>query len=765
MTITFNTNLSALTSQRYIGAASSAASSSLAKLSSGSRIPQAKDDAAGLAIGSKLRAEVASLTQASNNAAQATSLLQIADGALSTIGDILVRMKTLATQSSSGQLGDSERSLLNQEYSNLNSEINRVASTANFNGTSLLAGSTVVSANMNHLSAVGTSASLDGSTVGNAANKQISQGVQSIKFNSTVTSAAVKFEYDAAHNSATMTDLSTGNVETVTVASAAIATGATETLSFGSIGATVVLDSNFNKSASTSITNGTRQATYTAANGGGGSLVTTAGVSSISEFRLKPNGTGGVSAGNFNGVAFTVTGAASGAASTITATVTGDDGATHSFSVKNAATGSTGGTADLSSSGAKTVTLIDSSGNEVDLSFTMSAAQGNGTTSTITGAISGVNTSRADVALANMSWTAPTVGVSTGAIGSVSVSGVSFAGLNPPRLSQFGSVSFTGAGATVTAGSITVDGRTFTNTTGALDLNASTGTKTYAYSDGQGNTFNLNLDVTTVLAATSTVGNIAAPTLARTPSVQNSSIKLLGVNKTATSTFNFGDLDRAKVTFSAATASNSTATLTLGDGSTFSVSGVDLSTTGTKTVTLAGNGDNAGASLTFSFNLTGALSNNDTLSVDIGEIGQVVGANSTTGGSTSFSFKVGSGTTDNDSITFALNAATTSALGISSSKVDTAGNADIAIASLNTAISAVSSRRADIGANQSRLGFASSSISVAIENTTAATSAIMDVDVSSEITNFTSKQVLLQAGISLLAQANQQPSLLLKLIQ
>jgi flagellin len=104
-------------------------------------------------------------------------------------------------------------------------------------------------------------------------------------------------------------------------------------------------------------------------------------------------------------------------------------------------------------------------------------------------------------------------------------------------------------------------------------------------------------------------------------------------------------------------------------------------------------------------------------------------------------------------------------LGISTSIIDTATNADTAITAINTAINTISSRRADIGASQSRLEFANASIAVSIENTTAATSALMDVDVSSEITNFTSKQVLLQAGISLLSQANQQPALLLRLLQ
>ncbi|MFN7162912.1 MAG: flagellin [Pseudomonadota bacterium] len=119
----------------------------------------------------------------------------------------------------------------------------------------------------------------------------------------------------------------------------------------------------------------------------------------------------------------------------------------------------------------------------------------------------------------------------------------------------------------------------------------------------------------------------------------------------------------------------------------------------------------------------------------------------------------------NDSIGITINGVTNAALGLATSTIDTAANSDTAISTINSAINTVSSRRADIGASQSRLEFANASIAIAIENTTAATSALLDVDVSSEITKFTSKQVLLQAGVSLLAQANQQPALLLRLLQ
>ena len=103
MALNIISNFAANVAQRNLARTDVAVSSSLAKLSSGTRVVSARDDAASLAVGSRLRAEVASLKQATVNVGQAVSMLQIADGALATSGDILVRMKALAVQSSSGQ--------------------------------------------------------------------------------------------------------------------------------------------------------------------------------------------------------------------------------------------------------------------------------------------------------------------------------------------------------------------------------------------------------------------------------------------------------------------------------------------------------------------------------------------------------------------------------------------------------------------------------------------------------------------------------------
>jgi flagellin len=115
-------------------------SASLAKLSSGQRIVSAKDDAASLAIGSRLAAEVGALGQANANAGQAASMLQIADGSMARANEILIRMKTLAVQSASGQLSNTERSILNSEYQALKEEIIRIGADTEFNGVKMLAG-------------------------------------------------------------------------------------------------------------------------------------------------------------------------------------------------------------------------------------------------------------------------------------------------------------------------------------------------------------------------------------------------------------------------------------------------------------------------------------------------------------------------------------------------------------------------------------------------------------------------------------------------
>ena len=130
---------------RNLAVSDAAATNSLAKLSSGTRVVSAKDDAASLAIGSRLEAERSGLQQALVNAGQAVSMLQIADGAMAKVNDNLVRMKSLAVQAGSGSLSSTERNMLNTEFQALVSEVDRIANDTEFAGTLLVDGSIAVS--------------------------------------------------------------------------------------------------------------------------------------------------------------------------------------------------------------------------------------------------------------------------------------------------------------------------------------------------------------------------------------------------------------------------------------------------------------------------------------------------------------------------------------------------------------------------------------------------------------------------------------------
>lgn len=487
MALNIISNYAANVAQRYLTATDAAASSSLAKLSAGTRVISAKDDAASLAIGSRLTAQVQALKQASTNATQATSMLQVADGALSKIGDVLIRMKTLAVQASSGQLGSTERSMIDTEYQSLLSEIDRISNDTTFNGVTLLAGTTAVATGLNGLS--------------NAKDYvQAADGFDNIAL---TVAGSYTFAYNSTTNVMTATNLTTGVSQGVNIGGTAIANNATQTVNFSQLGATVTLNSAFDKTAT-----------------------------------LVPS----------------------------SATVFGSD----------------------------------------------------------------------------------------------------------------------------TAGQIE---------TGSVNLTAFAG----------------------------------------------------GTTATAAITSNVISIDA-----SSGGAAVSKLSLTAGISGT-----ADLSTTGTKTATLT----DGTTSFTVSFNVTTAFTTNDNAaSLTVGALGAVAVGTSQTS-ATSFTYKIGPGTTSNDKVTVTLSQITTSALGLAGGDVTLATNADTASNAIDTAINTLNTARSSVGASQNRLGFAAGNLSSAIENADAARSSLLDLDIASEMTNFTSKQILEQAGISMLAQANKMPENLLRLFQ
>lgn len=140
MGLRINTNLASLSAQRVLDVNKNATAKSMMRLSSGDRITSASDDAAGLSISERLKAQIRSQKQAQRNANDGISLVQVAEGGLSEVSNNLIRMRELAVQASSDTIGDRERQFVDQEIQQLKSEIDRVADHTNFNGTKLLNG-------------------------------------------------------------------------------------------------------------------------------------------------------------------------------------------------------------------------------------------------------------------------------------------------------------------------------------------------------------------------------------------------------------------------------------------------------------------------------------------------------------------------------------------------------------------------------------------------------------------------------------------------
>lgn len=128
-----NTNVAAMNTYSRLTAANTAKSNSLAKLSSGSRINKAGDDAAGLAISEKMKSQIGGLTQAKRNAQDGISLVQTAEGALNESHSILERMRDLAVQGGNGTLTTDDRTSINKELSALHEELTRISQTTQFN--------------------------------------------------------------------------------------------------------------------------------------------------------------------------------------------------------------------------------------------------------------------------------------------------------------------------------------------------------------------------------------------------------------------------------------------------------------------------------------------------------------------------------------------------------------------------------------------------------------------------------------------------------
>ncbi|MFT8867334.1 flagellin [Liquorilactobacillus nagelii] len=219
-----NTNVSAMTTLRYLNQATDAKSSALTKLSSGSRINSAADDAAGLAVSEKMKAQIGGLTQAQSNAQDGVSLIQTAEGGLSQIQTMLDRMRDLAVQSSNGTLGTDDRKAIDKEFGDLKDQITRIAGTTQFNNKNLLG-----------TSATATAATTFTFQVGANANQTLS--VQISAMNASALGLSDKIDIVASQT--VTTDNTTADIKSANAAITAIDSAiATVTTQRSTLGAT-----------------------------------------------------------------------------------------------------------------------------------------------------------------------------------------------------------------------------------------------------------------------------------------------------------------------------------------------------------------------------------------------------------------------------------------------------------------------------------------------------------------------------------------------
>lgn len=265
MGLRINQNIAALNAHRNLVATDNALSKSLERLSSGFRINRAADDAAGLAISEKLRAQVRGLAQAIRNAQDGISMIQTAEGALNEVHAMLQRMRELALQAANDTLSDEDRAAINQEIQQLRAEINNVSNRTTFNGKRLLDGSLVTSLH---------------STSELRANLAITGGGESAFVTAVDVSGAragTTYTLTGSGTSLTLTRSGDNVAQTITVS--AITAGGSQELNFSQLGVRITVASSGGISAANLVTALTDTANDT---------VTTATASGSANFQVGP---------------------------------------------------------------------------------------------------------------------------------------------------------------------------------------------------------------------------------------------------------------------------------------------------------------------------------------------------------------------------------------------------------------------------------------------------------------------------------------------
>ena len=250
MGLRIQNNIAALNTHRQMQISDLALSKSLERLSSGFRINRAADDAAGLAVSMKFRAQIGSLRQASRNASEGNSLLQVAEGGADQISNILSRMKELATQAASANTSTSDRANIASEVNTLELEIDRIANSTRYGSSTLIDGSFGT-----------TSVSVAGALGGayDVISVDVSNGIADATYNVAITTAG-------GAKIMTIDDGTTTQSVSVQFNDTDLEDGETKTLNFSSLGISLTVNSEYDQNANmttgTMVTGGLGASTF-----------------------------------------------------------------------------------------------------------------------------------------------------------------------------------------------------------------------------------------------------------------------------------------------------------------------------------------------------------------------------------------------------------------------------------------------------------------------------------------------------------------------
>lgn len=717
MSQVINTNVASLTAQRNLANTSADGLQALNRLSSGLRINSARDDAAGLAISTRFTAQVRGLDVAIRNAGDGISLAQTAEGALGAVSDGLQRIRELALQSANATNSDSDRQALNAETQQLIAEISRVSEQTNFNGRNLLDGTFASSVQ-----------------IGTNAGETVSFGIAEV-----TTDTLGGGEGAGVSARGTSTALANGDLIINGIAVGA-AVAADDTASVANQGASAI--------ASVEAINRVTEDTGVVAQ------VNTNTVAGSSQ-------TAAATAGAIvlNGVSISISTGADSNSSNRAAVVNAINASAEQTGVTAVDTGTDTGGVVLEAVDGRNITITEGAGDltqaATGLQFTVddtATFEGGFTLTSIdSSAITidgGDGSGSGD--LANSGLVAGEFAGNTAATVSEAVVNVQAADSDGVNTLESGDLVING----VAIGAAETTDDTASDTTANSSLANGSGIATAAAINraSEQSGVRATVNATTVVGGTETtaVGSVTGGVI------------INGVTTTDFTTTTNAETNRTAAvdainaisgqTGVVASDNGSSLTLTAADGRNISVA-VESDGFGADIGLDSADVDAVGVSADLAGFADGAATTTSTVTLEsAGEITVEAGSNAAVG-VTGLGFEEGS-----------FGGATNGQF-ISDLDISTVEGAEAALQAVDNALDTVNAERANLGAIQNRLDSTISSLAINSENLSAARSRILDADFAAETAELSRTQVLQQAGISILAQANAQPQLVLSLLQ